>query len=789
VTELQASFSASLADRYVLERELGRGGMATVYRAHDLKHDRSVALKVMHRELAVTLGPERFLREIRVTARLDHPHILPVLDSGEAAGQLWYTMPYVRGESLRDRLRREVQLPVEVSVELTRQVASALDYAHREGVIHRDLKPENVLLSDGQARVSDFGVAKALAGAGEGELTGTGMAVGTPAYMSPEQASGGQVDVRTDIYALGCVLYELLAGEPPFTGRTAQAVIAKRFAGLPPSVRTTRPDVPAALEAVLMKALAVVPAARFATAADLIRALEQALVTTSAPPTVPAAHSRLGPRRFVILASLVLALIVGGIVFARARTGGSVGAVRGPKRLAVLPFENVGDTSDHLFADGMSEEITTRLAQVPGLSLVARSSAFQYRRSAQTAYAFGRALGVDYVLDGTVRSAVGPAGEKQLRITPELIRVDDGSHVWGEPYDGVLADVFRLQADVAERVAEALRGTLGGGEQQAVRRAPTEDLEAYRLYVLGRAEWNRRTPESLERAADYFRRALARDSSFARAWAGLADAYALYNLYGVRRLPRDTAYARAKAAALRAIALDTTLAEPHASLNQILRYGYWDWAGSERAVREAIALDSNYATAHQWLAEHLLSMGRLREAIAEARTAVRLDPLAPATNNTLGVALMYGGRPGEAVAVFRAAMARDSTAGLLRNNLFGLYVGVGRQDEALALLAASGDTSWFSRALVRARSDPRLRAALLDSVQRPGGLRWVGGDHEAAARLYASLGARQAALAELERAAAERHPNLEFIKVIPSFASLRGDPRFAAVVARMGLPP
>jgi TolB-like protein len=502
----------------------------------------------------------------------------------------------------------------------------------------------------------------------------------------------------------------------------------------------------------------------------------------------------------VVTTALALGLLIGlGVLFgwlrsqrAREADGGGV-----PKRLAVLPFESAGDTSDRAFATGVSEEIMTRLARVPGLRLIARSSALQYPRSGQTAPQFGRALGVDYVLDGTVRSAVGPGGQKQVRITPELIRVDDGSHVWGEPYDGGLADVFRLQADVAEHVAEALRGTLGGGEQQAVRRAPTEDVEAYRLYVLGRAEWNRRTPESLERAADYFRRALARDSSFARAWAGLADAYALYDVYGrgtgstsrVRPLPRDSAYARAKAAALRAIALDSTLAEPHASLNQILRYGYWDWAGSERAVRRAIALDSNYATAHHRLAEHLLSMGRLREGNAEARTAVRLDALAAATNNTLAVALLYRGRPDEAVAVLRAAMARDSTASFLRHNLLTSYIAAGRENEALALLGALGDRSWFSRARVRARNDPRARAAVLHALGAPGGLRWVGGNHEAAARLYATLGARELALAELERAAAERHPGLEFIKVNPVFASLRGDRRFAAVVARMGLPP
>jgi tetratricopeptide (TPR) repeat protein/predicted outer membrane lipoprotein len=275
MSDMAAGFRAALADRYTIERDLGRGGMATVYLARDLKRDRLVALKVLHSELVYTLGPERFLREIRTTARLDHPHILPVLDSGEAGGLLWYTMPYVRGESLRDRLARETQLPVESAIDLARQVATALDYAHREGVVHRDLKPENILLAEGQARVADFGVARALDAGSEGKLTETGMAVGTPAYMSPEQASAGEVDGRTDVYALGCVLYEMLAGEPPYTGPTAQAIVAKRLSDPVPSVRRLREDLPEELDSALRRALAKVPADRFASAGEFAQALAE----------------------------------------------------------------------------------------------------------------------------------------------------------------------------------------------------------------------------------------------------------------------------------------------------------------------------------------------------------------------------------------------------------------------------------------------------------------------------------------------------------------------------------
>ena len=476
-----------------------------------------------------------------------------------------------------------------------------------------------------------------------------------------------------------------------------------------------------------------------------------------------------------------------GVLFGWFRSHGTRAAEGGvlSKRLAVLPFESAGDTGDRAFAAGISEEITTRLARVPGLSIVARSSALQYPRSGQTAPQFGRSLGVDYVLDGTVRSAPGPSGQKQLRITPELIRVADGTHVWGEPYEGVTGDVFRLQADVAEQVAQALRGTLEGGQQRAVRAASTKDLEAFRLYTLGRAEWHRRTPDALGRAATYFKEAISRDSGFARAWAGLADAYALFDYYSVRNLRRDTAaYGWARAAALRAIALDSTLAEPHASLNQILRYGYWDWAGSEKEIKRAIELDPNYATAHKWFAEHLITFGRLPEAIAEARTAVQLDPLAISIQVTLGVALWYAGQIDEAIEVFTSGLERDPAPSQLRVNLFDLYRVTGRTKDALALLTARNDTSKYLRALARAQSDPLARAFVLremlsDSLST----------HVDLARLYAYLGQGERALAELERAAAERDPRLEMIKAEPHWAALREHPRLTAIIARMGLPP
>ena len=403
----------ALRDRYLLERPLGRGGMATVFLAQDLKHKRPVALKVLHPELAHALGPERFQREIELAARLQHPHILTVHDSGEAAGQLWFTMPFVEGESLRDRIRREKQLAVDEAVRIATETARALDYAHRQGVVHRDIKPENILLTrDGDTLVADFGIARAMAGSDE-RLTETGMAIGTPAYMSPEQATGDRLDARTDIYALGTVLYEMLVGEPPFTGPTAQAIIARRFSGEVPRARQVRPSVPEAIERAIQRALAPVPADRFPTAAEFARALTGAAGSTTSmatplqtPPAAATATGQRAARRVPVAAvALGLGFLIGlGVLFAWRRSrSAEAGGETGPKRLAVLPFENLGQPDDEYFADGVSDAIRGKLAALPGFQVTASSSSGLYKHTTKSLRQAGQELDVDYLLVGKVR--------------------------------------------------------------------------------------------------------------------------------------------------------------------------------------------------------------------------------------------------------------------------------------------------------------------------------------------------------------------------------------------------
>ncbi len=371
MADLFAQLQSALSDRYALERELGRGGMATVFLARDLRHRRPVALKVLHPELAYALGTDRFLREIEVAANLTHPHIVPLHESGEVGGLLYYVMPYIEGESVRDRLRREPQLPLEDAIRCAREVADALAYAHGQGVIHRDIKPENILLSSGHALVTDFGLARAISQASSGRLTGSGLAVGTAAYMSPEQASGEPgLDGRSDVYSLSCVLYEMLAGEPPYRGPTAQARAAQRYAGPVPTVRTLRPAVPQWLDEVIVTGLALLPPDRFATAAELGRALSGN--GTGAAPPRPARRARARVPAAVVAVLFAIALVAGGLLWWRDRP--TALASTGPPRLAVLPFENLGDSADGYFIDGMTEAVRGKLSSISAVQVIAPRS-------------------------------------------------------------------------------------------------------------------------------------------------------------------------------------------------------------------------------------------------------------------------------------------------------------------------------------------------------------------------------------------------------------------------------
>jgi serine/threonine protein kinase len=531
---------AALAARYVVEREVGRGGMATVYLAHDVRHTRLVALKVLDPGVSESLGTARFLREIELAAGLSHPHAVPLYDSGEADGLLYFVMPYIDGETLRVRLARERALPLEETVRIARQIADALDYAHEQGVVHRDVKPENVLLRRGHALVTDFGVARAVTKATKGSaretLTQTGLAIGTPAYMSPEQAAGEDaLDGRSDVYALGCVVFEMLTGSTPFTGTSAEQMAA-RFRGSPPPVRVLRRELPAGLDGVVAKALALAPAARFGTAGEFAAALTGAVGNAAlgeGPSRLSGARARAAARRPRLIGAALVgacALAAGGWWVA-ARREASPTATADRKMLAVLPFDNLGRPEDEYFADGITEEIASRLSALGGVGVISRTSTKQYKNTTKPLKEVARELGADYVLEGTVRWDKGSEGPGRVRVTPQLIRVSDDSHLWADGYDADADDIFAVQARVAEAVAGALGVALGAGERQALTGRPTESFDAHSYYLQGRALaddawlWGERNKRSAKQAIGLFERALALDSNFVEAHLGLADAY------------------------------------------------------------------------------------------------------------------------------------------------------------------------------------------------------------------------------------------------------------------------
>src|SRR5947208_415931 len=510
-----ARLQAALADRYTIEREVGRGGMATVYLAQDLKHHRPVAIKVLRPELAAALGAERFLREIETAAKLTHPHILPLHDSGEAAGFLFYVMPYVEGESLRDRLSREKQLPLGDALQIAREVADALSYAHSRDVVHRDIKPENILFEAGHAVVTDFGIARAITAAGGEKLTGTGIAVGTPAYMSPEQAASAPVDERSDIYSLGCVLYERLAGEPPFTGPSAESIVRQHLAAAPPRVSAMRAAVPPAIEEGIVRALAKTPADRFATAAEFVEAL-----------AAPAQRVRATGRRTSLLAAgaglaaTLLAAAAGLFVLSRPHGTPALAGGTG-QSIAVLPFVNVsGAPQEEYLSDGISEELINALSKLPQLQVVARPSSFAFKGKNEDVRQIGQALQVATVLGGSVRRAAN-----RLRVTAQLTDARNGCNLWSETYDREMGDVFAVEDEISHAIMRALQVHLVSGDSLKLLRRPTRDVEAYELYLKGRYFYNKGGFGPVQQALAYFQQALARDPNYALAYGGIADAY------------------------------------------------------------------------------------------------------------------------------------------------------------------------------------------------------------------------------------------------------------------------
>ncbi|MEP7088129.1 MAG: protein kinase [Gemmatimonadota bacterium] len=713
----QEMLQAAIGVAYTLERELGRGGMATVYLAHDNKHQRLVAIKILHADSSATLGPDRFRREVATAGRLQHPHVLGVFDSGETSdGRLWFTMPFVDGETLRARLKREIQLSVEDALRIVRELAGALDYAHLSGVIHRDIKPENVLLTkQGDALLADFGIAQALEsgvlGPGVPTLTATGASIGTPQYMSPEQASGQRtLDARSDVYALGAVFYETLAGEPPFTGPTAQAIIARMLASEPPSICMVRPAVSSRIDGVLRRALEPIAADRWKSAGEFSRALDE---TQRAPADAP--RRTPSATRIAVMAG-VLALVIAGVAVLAWRakhTAASVEVAASAIRLVVLPFENQGDSADGYFAEGMTEAVHDKLANVPGIEVIGTASARQYRGTTKSAKQIGEELGVRYILEGRVRWAKESGKVNRVRVSPELVDVGSSTDKWAQPFDAPLTDVFQVQSDIAGRVAQALQITLTAPAQAQLASRPTSNLLAYDAFLRAQGTMGRGfTPTNARRAITLLRDAATRDPGFALAWSSLGRVYAQLFYYS-QPLPEFADSADQSTA--RGLKLAPGSIEAHASRALYLTQVRSDYAQGLAEAEKGLANGPNAPSlaAAATAEEH---MGRWDAAAEHAAQAVAHDPRDSQAVGRLVLVLLRMKRSVEAAQAVGRALAIDPESSALLQLRALTLVADGDLAGAHAAIRGTG-TTFDSTRVVAFISQYREAMWTMDSAQ------------------------------------------------------------------------
>jgi len=738
-----------LRDRYAIEEKIGSGGMADVYRALDIRHGRPVAVKVLRRAIGGAMEADRFAREIEIAARLQHPNILPVYDSGESAGILFYTMPYVADGSLRARLDRLKTIPLAEAIDIVREVADALAFAHRCQIVHRDIKPENILFLANHAVVADFGIARAIESVSQERLTLAGCGLGTPEYMSPEQAFGeADIDGRSDIYSLACVAYVMLAGVPPHTGTSTIAILHNKSTQPVPSLAARRADL-SSLDATLARALAPDAAKRFTSAVEFAGALRDSAGGGAA------AGAGLEPER----------------------TGTSI---------VVLPFTNVsGGHDDDYLSDGITEDLTYALARLPGLRVVARTSAFMFKDHGDDARTIGHRLGVQHLLEGTLRRA-----GRRLRITTRLIDAETGYEAWAERYDREFTDVFAVQDEITSAIVHALRLQLLA---EPVPRGPasTQNLMAYQRFLEARFQWNRRTETGMQKSLTLLRRVIELDPSFAAAHAALANSFVTLAVYG--QLAPNLAMPPAREAA--GLALQLEPAEPDAlAARGCVRAMYdWDWPAAESDFRLAVADLPQSPTAYQWYAMNLLvPLKRFEEARQQLERAREFDPLSPVVASSWALIHYFEGDYARALAEQEALLARDAEFGMAHFFIGQASIAAGQPANGIAHLQRAmtlvGESPEIVATLGVARAatgDPAAARAIVTALETQSQSEYV--SPVLLAQIHTALGDTDAALDALDRAVALRATDLVWIGVRPTFDALRLQPRFHALVERIGL--
>jgi serine/threonine protein kinase/Tfp pilus assembly protein PilF len=787
---------STFAGRYQVIEELGHGGMGKVYKVFDTDIKEKIALKLLRPEIALDKETiERFSNELKLARKISHRHVCRMFDLGKTEGTTFITMEFVPGEDLKKLIRKMGQIGAGRAVSIGKQVCEGLAEAHRLGVVHRDMKPQNIMVDeDGNARIMDFGIARSLRGKG---ITGAGVMIGTPGYMSPEQVEGKDVDQRSDIYSLGIILYEMLTGRVPFEGDTPFTIGVKHKSEIPRDPRELNTQVPQGLGLLVLKCLEKDKAKRYQSAEELhadLEKVEQGLPTTE---RIVPAHKQLpfkeitvkfNFKKLVFTGLAIFAVVVAAaILFLRVLPQKAiVPPETASPSIAVLPF--VDDSPEKVYGylcEGVPNTLINALNMIQDLRVPARTSSFSFVGKGLDIQGIGRKLNVGHVLEGSIQ-VVG----NTLRVTASLVKVNDGYQLWNETYNRKLEDVFAIQDDIAQAIVKALKVRLLGKQEERLVKRYTENTEAYKLYLEGLYYWNRRTGKDLNKAIELFNQAVDKDPNYAQAYVGLADSYSLLTYYADAR-PNDV-FPKAKAAAVKALELNESLAEAHNSLAYIYERYDWDLKAAEAEFKRALELNPNCATARFWYGEFLMYAGRFEESFREMKRALKRDPVSLITNASLAWQYLLAQQPDQALIQVQQTLELDPDFAYARLILGLTYLAQKRFPEAIEehikARALSGDSVMTAAALGMAyasagkldKAKGILEELLARSQKQYVSSYWMAG-------LYATIGDVDEAFELLNKAVEERSDMLMNLKVDPALDSIRRDPRYKTVLKKMGL--